>query len=110
MAVTVAEPYRTTRISSNDISYIEVRGHYLEYHAGEEVLRGYGKLSSAEEQLKKCNFMRINSCYLVNPRFITSVEGFTVILKDGTNLAISRAKKKSFMQDFSEWLGEGKHL
>ena len=110
ISITVSDRYKTHVISTNDLVYIEVVGHYLEYHTVNGILRGYGKIKDAETQLKTCDFLRCNSCYLVNPRYIKSVRGFSLFLKDGTELLISHAKKKQFMQDFCEWLGEGKHL
>lgn len=110
MSLKISDRYETHVISTNNLMYVEVSGHYLEYHTTDGVLRGYGKIKDAETQLKKCDFMRCNNCYLVNPRFIKNVSGFSLYLTDGTELLISHARKKTFMQDFCEWLGEGKHL
>ena len=101
---------RTSRITSKDICYIEVKGHYLEYHTAEEVLRSYGKISELEEKLKVCDFMRCNNCYLVNPRYIKEISGYKLIMKNGEELLVSHGRKKQFMTEFCEWAGEGKHL
>lgn len=108
--IVVAEGYKISRISSKDLLYIEVQGHYLHFHLEANTLRGYGKLSDLETQLVTKAFMRCNNCYLVNPRFIACVEGFTVTMKNGDALIISRGRKKQFMKELTDWLGEGKNL
>lgn len=108
--IVVAEGYKISRISSKDLYYIEVIGHYLYYHLQDNVLRGYGKISELETQLAPKAFMRCNNCYLINPHYIESVEGFSVKMKNGDELLISRARKKTFMKELTEWLGEGKNL
>ena len=59
-------------------------------------------LSHVEEELKQFGFLRCNQCYLVNPRFIVSVQGFTVQL-GSARLTISRPRKKAFMAELANW-------
>ena len=108
--VTVSERFKTTRVSSGEIIYVEVAGHYLYYHTQNGVLKGYGSISKLENTLSSKNFMRCNNCYLVNPRYIKSVQGYTVIMKNGDELLISHQRKKAFMTELTIWLGEGKNL
>ncbi len=108
--IVIAEGYKISRISSKDLLYVEVKGHYLYYHLQDNVLTGYGKMSELEKQLAGKSFMRCNNCYLVNPYYIETVEGFSVKMKNGEELIISRARKKIFMKELTEWLGEGRNL
>lgn len=60
-------------------------------------------LQEMEEQLAGCHFSRCNHCYLINLQNVTS------LLKDSVmvgkyELAVSRPKKKQFMQDLSDYL------
>lgn len=108
--ITVSERYKTTRLSSGEILYVEVVGHYLYYHTQSETIKGYGSISELEKTLAPKCFMRCNNCYLVNPRFIKCVEGYTVVMKNGDELLISHQRKKAFMTELTVWLGEGKNL
>ena len=93
-------------VSSARITYIEVIHHSLVYHMQDGELRSRGTLDALEKQLAGEHFVRCNACYLVNMRYITEVSGDDVIVA-GDTLKISRAKKKSFMQAFTNYLGNG---
>lgn len=87
-----------------DIKYIEVFNHRLVFHTLDGDLTSFGSLSKMEEQLGKYNFSRCNNCYLVNLKFVTKIDDFTLYLGNET-LAISRSKKKSFLKDVADYLG-----
>lgn len=90
------------RISTDKLIYVETVRHRLYYHMVDGVIERTGVLSQVEEELKQFGFLRCNSCYLVNPRFIISVKGGYVQL--GTEmLAISRPRKKAFMAELANW-------
>ena len=110
ISVTVSDRSGLARIPANDIDYVEVQGHYLYFHTSEDVIKGYGSMVNIEKQLAVKNFMRCNSCYLVNPAYIAKVEGNTVFLRSGEHLAISRQRKKQFMTELTVWIGGGKNI
>lgn len=95
------------RISVLNLQYIEISNHKLTYHTDSGAFSAYGSMSEVEDQLKGGGFLRCNNCYLVNARYIASVSGLFVTLLDGTQLQISHPRKKRFLIDLSDWLGEG---
>ena len=97
---------RTVKLmSASKIYYIEVSRHNLVYHTEEGEIKARGTLDSLEKQLAGENFVRCNACYLVNMKYITEVSGENLIVL-GDTLKISRAKKKSFMQALTNYLGK----
>ncbi|MBR1814466.1 MAG: response regulator transcription factor [Lachnospiraceae bacterium] len=96
----------SARIRLRDILYVDVRGHMLTYHAHEGTYYSFGTLVSQEEKLREKGFVRCNSCYLVNLEYVDSLKGYTLYLKDGTELKISQPKKKSFLLALKEFHGE----
>lgn len=90
---------------SNDITYIEVRNHDLEYHTEQTVYQGRGSLSQLEQQLAPLNFVRISVCYLVNLRYVEALQGGMLVLRTGEQLVISRAKRRSVLAVLAEYLG-----
>ena len=90
------------RISTSKLMYVEVMRHRLYYHLVEETLEVTGTISKAEQELKEFGFLMCNQCYLVNPRFITKIQGLDVMIGD-TALLISRPKKKQFLEDLANW-------
>ena len=88
----------------SDISYIEVIRHYLIYHtlSGSYTVRGV--LKEAEENLAKYHFVRSNHCYLVNLKYVESING-NVVKVSGDDLQISRNKKTEFLMEFTRYIG-----
>lgn len=85
------------------LQYVETDGHYLVYHTPDGDYREYASLKSAAKRLGG-NFVRCNSCYLVNLRFVTGVSRNKVLIA-GAELPISRPKKKSFMEALTAFMG-----
>lgn len=98
------------RVSIKKISYIEVMSHKLLYHTDEETITATGSLTELEEKLKPYSFMRCNSCYLINPKYIRSVQGHNVHMQNGDSLKISHPKRKKFMSELADWLGQGNFI
>lgn len=105
--ITINQAGGIRRISIKEISYIEVSGHKLLYHTFNETITSRGSLAELEENFKIYNYLRCNSCYLVNPNHIVLVNGQTIILRNGEKLQISYPRKKKFMEEFAAWLGKG---
>ncbi|MBQ8160046.1 MAG: response regulator transcription factor [Clostridia bacterium] len=86
-----------TRVDLDDLVYVEVQNHRLTFHTLQGEYDQYGAMSQVEKELKGKGFGRCNSCYLVNLQYVREVRGYTVYLRDGTELKISQPKKKAFM-------------
>lgn len=108
--LTVNDPRGMVTCYTNDILYVEVRGHKLTYHTADHLLSEYGSLSDLEKVLKTYDFMRCNACYLVNPKHIRQVNSkeLTVLLSNGEALKISQPRRKGFIHEFTNYLGQGK--
>lgn len=94
------------RIGSDELCYVEVRGHSLTYHLPDQTIQTRGTMERAEKQLAPWNFLRCNNCYLVNPRYIDWVRGYTVKVGD-EELQISHPRRKQFMEALGQWYGQG---
>lgn len=95
------------RLNINDISYIEVRRHYLFYHVSENgdeesVFQARGVMQDAEKQLLQYDFVRSSISYLVNLGHVTSVEGNDVYLRHSV-VPVSRNYKKAFTEAFESF-------
>lgn len=96
------------RISTDKLVYVEVMGHQLKYRLTDGEIEARGSLTDAEAKLGKFGFLRCNSCYLVNARFIDSIRGNDVYIA-GYTLKISHPRRKAFMQELMRiYTGEGK--
>lgn len=92
-------------LAASDILYIEIRNHdiYIYTFSG-EIVKQWGTLTKFEELLKNDYFVRCNSCYLVNLKYVMGVKGGNVILKD-KKLLISKPKRKEFLQSLARYRG-----
>lgn len=82
---------RLVRIRYDDIMYFESVAHYLHIHTVKEKLRYRKKIGETEIELSDMKeFMRIHRSYLVNLRYVNSVEDNSVVLENKVALPISR--------------------
>lgn len=95
---------RKEKVAVSDILYIEVQNHNVHVVTPIRTYLLRGTLQEMEEQLAGCHFSRCNHCYLVNLQNVTSFLKDSVIVGNH-ELAMSRPKKKQFMQDLSDYLG-----
>ena len=93
------------RVNVRDIKYIEVMGHFLIYHTLTESIRVRGTLKNTEMKLEEYNFIKCNSCFLVNLRHVKGCDAMNIEL-DGISLPISRRKKKEVLDKLSAYLSE----
>jgi two-component system response regulator LytT len=100
----VSYPGGVVRILSSTIKYIEVKGHHLSYHTENGTIETSGTLKKVENQLSSAHFVRCNSFYLVNLKFVSGIDGYWAHV-GGEKLAISRPKRMLFMQALNHYLG-----
>lgn len=93
-------------LPSSDIKYVEIMSHNIVYHTVQGNYRSYGTLKKVEKSLENANFVRCNSCYLVNLRYVTTVKGHSVYV-DGDCLQISHPRRQIFLRALNDYYGGG---
>lgn len=92
-----------------DILYIESNLHKLIFHmAGEDGTKYtmYARLDDINVLLQKNGFCRIHKSYLVNLRYVESVERYKVALFNGGSLGISKSRYLDTRNEFVCYRGE----
>lgn len=107
-SINITLPGRVVRLDIRQLRYVEVMGHKLYYHTETETFEGRGSMNAEEQRLKEYNFMRCNSCYLVNPIQVKQVGRDGVEMHGGDVLPISHLRRKSFLAEFAAYIGENK--
>ena len=97
------------RISTDKLVYIEVMGHKIKYQLVDEEIEARGTLSEVEKKLDGCGFLRCNSCYLVNSRYVNKVTGNEVDV-GGHMLKISHPKRRAFIESLMNILTGGDYI
>ena len=105
---TVTIPGGMCRISTDKLMYVEILNHRLYYHLVDDVIEMTGVLANVEKELESFGFLRCNSAYLLNPKFIRRIQGQTVVVGD-TEITISRLRRADFMAKLANWYaGQGR--
>jgi DNA-binding LytR/AlgR family response regulator len=97
---------RNVRIATDDILFVEVLNHQLQFYTADATYTTRGTLQELESQLAGLPFARCSKSYLVNLRNVVCVWKETVQLP-GHELTITRTKRKEFLQRLSEYMGGG---
>lgn len=92
------------KISTNDLFYAEVNGHYLYYHTRQGVFKQKTSMKDLEEKLSGLSFKRCNNCYLINLKYVDCVNKDDLQI-NGEWLKISRPRKKEFLQSLANYMG-----
>lgn len=90
------------KVNISLILYIETEGHTLIYHLKDKTYKKYQAMKDCEKDLKDYGFIRINTSYLVNRRYIKGIKNNSIVLFDETNLLISRPRVKEIKKEFKK--------
>ena len=87
------------------VEYVEIFSHQLLVHIKDsECLECYGSLSNMEQELSNFDFVRTHKSYLVNCRYIYSIEKNQIVLDNKTVIPVSRYKIETVKDKFRNYL------
>ena len=92
------------RVSADSVTYIESAAHDISVHADGQIIRVWGTLGKFEEELKAANFVRCNTSFLVNLKYVQTVRKDEVVV-GGDTLPISRSRRKEFLEALAQYKG-----
>ena len=96
------------KLYTDNILYVESRGHKSIFHYMEEgamTYQVYDKLDSVENKLEGSNFLRIHKSYLVNMKHIRKVSNYMTFLDTGEELPIPRLRFQTVKEAFVDYKG-----
>lgn len=96
-------------ISLDRLLYIESKLHKLEFHIMEQDMKiytMYEKLNKMEQKLEGYGFIRIHQSFLANLKYIKEVKRYKVILNNGIELRIPKARYKQVKDLFMAYQRE----
>jgi len=94
----VKSDYKTIKIETADISYVEGMGEYLRIHLEnrQKPVTTLLAMKKMEERLPQDRFMRIHRSYIVNVKKIQEVNKNRVVMDDGTALPVGELYREAF--------------
>lgn len=105
-AIIINDDGNISKVFVRDIVYIDVYGHYLNYHLFDGLKVQRGNLSNLEKDMEKHGFIRANRSCMVNPTNISNVKGNELTMSNGEMITIGRSKKQHFYERLAVCLGE----
>ena len=97
------------RIKMNDVLYVEADGHGSIMHTTDEVIHLKESFGNIEKQvLPMGEAVKCHRAYLVNLRFVSSIQNSNLFLDNGENLPISRSRMKNVQREFLRYYGNRK--
>ncbi len=96
----------THKIPVESIKFIESGNHRVFFHLTNGVIPVNGSIKKFAEELEKYSFVFCSASYLVNLKYLASIDGNEVKVGDEI-VYISRSKKKDFLQSVNEYVGKG---
>ncbi len=94
----------TILVKHSEILYIKAENVYVNIVTQNKNYLLRKKFVDIENELDNINFVRIHRSYIVNLEYISSFDGKSVILTDGTNLPLSRSCEKQFKDAVMNYL------
>ena len=96
---------QTNVVLISDIYYVEIMLHKVVYYTKDGEYTTTGTMKKIVEELSDYPFAICNQSYLVNLKYVSKIEGYTVTVA-GTELAISRNKRNELKRALNEYLTE----
>ena len=96
------------RLYTDNILYVESRGHKSIFHYMESEMVSYqiyDKLDSVERNLEGYGFLRIHKSYLVNMKHIRKISNYIVSLDTGEELHVPRLRFQAVKEGFVAYKG-----
>lgn len=90
-------------LKTRDILYIESFKHSMVFHGNDAqgtTFESSGSLGELENRLKSYGFYRVHKSFLINMRYVQSVERYQVRLANGECIPIPRAKYQAVREEY----------
>ena len=96
------------RVNASEILYVESQKHNQLFHTKDHVYIMRTTITEVEQKLSNMYFVRSSVSYLVNLKYVKSVEKDTAVVGDD-RVPVSRQKKKAFLQALTDYIGGTYH-
>lgn len=94
------------KIPLKSLRYVETFNRNLLLHTEDENIVCYKSMKEMEQELCDYSFVRCHTSYIVNLFYIKGVKKLEVELITGQKLPISQPKRKSFMDQLTQYWGD----
>jgi two-component system LytT family response regulator len=100
--IAVKSDHEISFLRCEQIDWIESEDNYVQVHSGKHTHMIRESMNSMELSLNPAHFLRIHRGIIVNVDRIREMRGSSLILEDGSSLAVSRRMKPKVLQFFTK--------
>lgn len=93
------------KLNINEIMYIEVSKKELTIYTKNRIYNAKSSMDKVENELKKFNFYRCHKSYLVNMKYIETIDKNQIVI-NGNTIPISKHRISDFKKKFTLMLGD----
>lgn len=94
-------------INIKDIMYIESNKHKVTVHTQKKDIVTKAKISELEDNLKNFGFIRVHIGYLINMKYIFTIEKTEIIFMNQTSVPMSRHRTEQVKTEFQKYIRSG---
>lgn len=92
-------------VPSRDLLFVEVRKHELSFHTTSGTYTSWGSLKECAGLLDGLSFYQSNRYYLVNLAHVRLLQGNSLVMDSGDELAVSRRSKRGLLEALDSYYG-----
>lgn len=92
-------------IDLDDILFFETDERKVKIHTTEGLFTTYRRMKVYEQRLRGEHFYRCHAAFIVNLLYVSRIKDNSIFLKDGSEIMISKKRKKEFMREFAKYVG-----
>lgn len=96
--LTMSVGANVARVPLNDVTYLESRKHKVVVHALGARYEFVGALKNLQERLEGEGFFLCSPAYLVNMRYVQSLDHDDCMVRGGDHVLVSRRRRHAFMK------------
>lgn len=90
----------------NDIQFVETHDRHTLIHMAKKNVTSFYNMKTLEQKLQPYCFIRCHSSFIVNAKYIESIEKLVLTTTTGRQLPISQQKRKDVMKLIAIYLGD----
>ena len=90
----------------SDIYFVEYCQKHIIYHLKDDRIETTGRFSDVVSELGKYGFYQVHQGYIVNFSKIKRIQGYDILLEDGSRVMISVRKKSAVLLAYAKYLEE----
>ncbi|MBQ4284727.1 MAG: response regulator transcription factor [Lachnospira sp.] len=88
----------------DDIMYVEAAGHYVTFHAKDNMYDMRAHISEMEHIFDDKEFVKCSRSFICNLRYVMSKKNDCFIMRDGRKITIGRNYRESVWEKYNEYL------